>query len=337
MVALKKYARIEASGLWRPAEGEQRRDVIAVLGDATLTIKTGTDQALAHWSIAAIDRANPGKMPARFHPDGDPGEELELPESEAEMIDAIEKLRRAVERARPRPGRLRLLGILASLALVAYMAIFWLPGALLTHTLSVVPPAGRAQIGQALFGRISRVTGPACGTSANMSSLARLGSRLDTPRLAVMRGGFDSTLMIPGGRVLLSRKLVEDFEEPDVVAGFILAERARAAQEDPLRRLLDFGGVTSTFRLLTTGRLSQGVLDAYAEHLLVQSAPQPAPDQMLPVFAAMNVGSTAYAYALDVTGETVLPLIEGDPMRGKPPVPLVSDADWLRIQAICGA
>ena len=37
-----------------------------------------------------------------------------------------------------------------------------------------------------------------------------------------------------------------------------------------------------------------------------------------------------------MTGETTLPLIEGDPMNGRLTEPLLSDADWLRLQNICG-
>jgi hypothetical protein len=337
MVALKKYDRIEASGLWRPDADSQRREVVVVLGDATLTIKTTTDQPLAHWSIAALARANPGKLPARFHPDGDPGEELELGEGEAEMIDALDMLRRAVDRARPRPGRLRWLGLTLSALAVAYAAVVWLPGALTEHTLRVVPAVARADIGQALFTRIQSVTGPACGTSANNSSLARLGTRLEAPRLAVMRGGVREALHLPGGQILLSRTLVEDHEGPDVVAGYILAEQLEAAQRDPLRDVLDHAGLYATFRLLTTGRLETAVLDAYAEAALTRPDPALSFEALLARFEAARVPSTPYAYARDVTGETVLPLIEADPAgAGAAPLPpILRDADWLRLQAIC--
>lgn len=337
MVALKKYARIESVGLWRATEDAQRREVIVVLGDATLTIRTSNDQPLAHWSLAAIARANPGKTPARYHPDGDPGEELELPDSETEMIEAIETLRRAVDRARPRPGRLRWLGFAASVAAVLAAAVIWLPGALVDHTVSVVPEVGRKEIGQALLTRIQRVTGPACGTSANNSSLARLGTRLGAPRLAVMRGGIDTTLHLPGGQILLARQLLEDHEEPDVAAGFILAERSLAGQSDPLRDLLDHAGLAASFRLLTTGQLSPEALDAYAEHLLTAPPRQPDRARLLAAFAEAQVRTTPYAYAIDITGEKSLPLIEADPMRGQPVSPLLSDGDWLRLQGICGS
>lgn len=335
MVALKKYARIEAAGLWRPAPSEQRREVIAVLGDATLTIKSPQDQVLAHWSIAAIDRANPRQTPARFFPDGDPDEELELNEDETEMVAAIETLRRAVDRARPRPGRLRAVSFGVSIAALAYAAVFWFPDALVDHTVSVVPEVARKQIGQSLLSRIQRVTGPSCGTSANTSSLARLASRLNTSHISVMRGGLDTALHLPGGHILLARQLVEDHEAPDVAAGYVLAEKAQTYETDPLRALLNHAGTLATFRLLTTGKVEVRALDAYGEYLLTAPKQQAANSTLLQFFAASQVRSTPYAYARDLTGEQVLPLIEADPMRDQPANPILSDGDWLRLQAIC--
>jgi hypothetical protein len=32
----------------------------------------------------------------------------------------------------------------------------------------------------------------------------------------------------------------------------------------------------------------------------------------------------------------VLALLEGDPMRGRPAEPLMSDGDWVALQNVCG-
>lgn len=136
------------------------------IGDATLVISDLKDQALTHWSLAALARSNPGTRPAIFHPDGDPSETLEIPDSEGEMIDAIETLRRVVERRRPRPGRLRFAGVLTSALVVAAVALFWLPGALQDHTLRVVPKVKRASIGAALLKRSNGCPAPPVPTPA---------------------------------------------------------------------------------------------------------------------------------------------------------------------------
>ncbi|WP_300036278.1 hypothetical protein [uncultured Roseobacter sp.] len=336
MTALTKYARIEASGLWRASLQDQRREVVVSIGEATLTIADMQDRPVTHWSLAAIRRANPGKRPAVFHPDGDPGETLELDPSEAQMIDAIEQLRRAVERGRPRPGRLRWVGMAVSLALVAALAVFWLPGALVNHTVSVVPGVKRAEIGAALMTRIERMTGPACSDPAGIRALSKLRARLGTGPISLMPGIIGTSLHLPGGRILMDRALVEDYEEPDVAAGFALAEHTMARRSDPLRDLLEATGTWSSFRLLTTGRLEGEILDGYAEQLLTQERGTPPMDGLVEAFDAASVRSTPYAYAIDITGESVLPLVEGDPMSGRQTVALLSDADWLRLQGICG-
>ena len=340
MTALSAYDRLEATGLWRATPDDQRRDVIVSIGEATLTITDHNDRALAHWSIPAVARANPGSLPAVFHPDGDPGEILELPENEAEMIEAIEKLRTAVERARPHPGRLRLMTLALSLATVVALCIFWLPGALLDHTVSVVPQVKRQEIGTALLANIRRVAGRPCDQANAQPALTHLSNRLPSPdgpaRLVVLRGGVADAAHLPGGITLLGRSLFEDFEEPDVAAGFIVAEHLRASLRDPLRRLLDQAGFIATVRLLTTGALTENTLQAYTEHLLT-APPLALSDQtLLAGFKAWSVRATPYAYAIDITGETTLGLIEADPFIGTAPDALIADADWLRLQNICG-
>ena len=55
--------------------------------------------------------------------------------------------------------------------------------------------------------------------------------------------------------------------------------------------------------------------------------------------AASAFGSSStspYAYARDITGESVLPLVESDPRAAEGSVPVLSDADWVRLQGICG-
>lgn len=336
MTALKKYARLEATGLWRAGPQDQRREVIVSIGDATLVISNLKDQALTHWSLAAIDRANPGMRPALFHPDGDPSETLEIADTEAEMIDAIETLRRGVERRRPKPGRLRLRGGVVSATLVAALALFWLPGALQDHTLRVVPSVKRAAIGTALLRQIERVSGPACGTPRARASLSKLGSRISAGSLVVLPAMTRDSLHLPGGTIVVNKTVFEDYESPDIAAGFILAEQVRHAARDPLAEMLSVISLRENFRLLTTGDVLEDALAAYAEHLMTQQPTPADTDALLARFEAEMLHSTPFAQALDVTGETTLALIEADPMADHDTSPLISDADWLRVQNICG-
>jgi hypothetical protein len=335
MTALSKYDRLEATGLWRANPDAQRREVVVSIGDATLVITDLNDTALTHWSLAAIERAPSDSPGAVFFPDGDPGETLDLDLSEAEMIAAIDTLRRAVARARPSPGRLRWLGAAVSVSAVAALAIFWLPGALIDHAMRVVPPVKEAEIGAALLTRIERVSGPPCRSTAAAPALKALAGRTGVARVVILPGGVREALLLPGSTVVLNRALVEDFEEPDVAAGYVLAERVRGTQVHPLRHLLEHAGMRATATLLTTGTVPPRALDAFTEARLANPTALLSAESLLPAFAQAQVRSTPYARARDISGEETLDLIEADPMGSAAPAPIMRDADWLLLQAIC--
>ncbi|MHA6325231.1 hypothetical protein [Roseivivax sp. CAU 1753] len=341
MTALTQYQRLEASGLWRASADAQRREVVVSLGDATLTIADLRDQPQAHWSLAAVRRATPrGEVPALYHPDGDPGETLELGADAEEMIAGIDKVLRAIEKSRPHPGKVRVWigGGIAAAVLAG--AVFWLPGALLNYSSNVVPAVKRDEIGTALLDRIARVAGSPCAAPEAEEALRALGRRVLGPErggdLTVLRGGVAETAHLPGGRILINHTLVEDPEDPDVTAGYVLAEAVRAQVSDPLVDLLETAGLFATLKLLTTGDLPEGALDAYAENLLSAARPDVDRDRLLAAFAGAELRSTPYAYALDMTGETTLPLIEADPRKAEGSLPVLTDAEWIRLQAICG-
>lgn len=338
MTALKEFDRLEATGLWRPTPQDQRREVIVSLGDATLTMSNTNGTALAHWSLGAVQRANPGTLPAIYHPDGDAGETLELPEDEGAMIDGIDRLLRAIDRKRPRPGKLRLILGSAVALTIAAGAVFWLPEALENYTVTVVPSVKRQEIGEALLADIARVAGAPCSAPEAARPLDRLTRRVlpEGGRIAIVPNIALASTHLPGGIVLLDRSVIEDHEDPDVAAGYILSEATLASQNDPLAQVIDHAGLLASLRLLTTGTLPEPALDAYAEHLMAQPETRPDDITLLAAFARAEIRSTPYAYARDPEGKDTRALIDGDPRAGQPSREVLSDADWLRLQSICG-
>ncbi len=337
MTALKQYQRLESPGIWRPEEDAQRRNVIVTFGEASLVITDRSDSPLTHWSLAALIRQNPSERPALYRPGPDATETLEIEDDT--MIDAIEKIRRAVTRSTPRPGRLRLALSVSGGAFIAAVILFILPSVLVRHTASVVPPPLRQEIGAQLLDRVGRLSGSACSTRSGEVALERLSRRLfasDPPRLVIVPAGVTSTSHLPGGIILANRSLVEDFEGPEALAGYLLAENTRRQESDPLRRLLKAAGSIASFRLLTTGKLPGKALDDYAEALLTLPNAPIGDDMLLSLFAEAKVSSQPYAFAVDLSGETTLGLIEADPIGDQSNNLLLSDADWVRLQSICG-
>ena len=336
MTALKQYERLESPGLWRAPGAAQRRDVIVSIGDATLTISDASDAALAHWSLAAIERLNPGETPARFAPGPDSDEELEL--NDEAMIEALRKLRRVIEKRRPHRGRLRHVLTGGFLAAVAGLAVFWLPGALVSYTVNVVPEASRADLGRRIATSLHRVAGRVCREPLGTAALATLGRNLlgeASPRFEILTNLARPALHLPGDVVLLSRQLVEEYDSPLVVSGFILAEDEYARRNDPLLALLESAGLFATVKLLTTGGMDEKVLDRFAEQLLLTDHPPlPAP-ALLERFEDAGVPASPFAYALDPTGETTLALIEADPVPVAGARLLLTDDEWVSLQGIC--
>ncbi len=335
MTALSKYQRLESTGLWRATPDAQRREVIVSFGDATLVLSDRNETALTHWSLAALKRINPRQRPALYSPGSDDTETLEVEDDL--MISSIEKVIAAVSRQSPHPGRLRRTALVAGSAIVLSLIVFWLPGALVSHTASVVPDIARQAIGRQLLENIQRLSGKPCDNANGRRALNAMRLRLvpGMRRLIILRSGVSETGHLPGGIVLMNRALVEDFENAEVPAGFVIAEALRAENRDTLTELLRTVGLIPTFRLLTSGRIPQDALLGYAEHLLTETPPPPDRDRLLARFGSAGVSSTPYAYALDPSGETTLPLIEADPMRDRETQPVLGDSDWVSLQNIC--
>lgn len=337
LTALKKYTRLESPGLWRDTPTAQRREVVVAFREATLVLSDPKSEiALSHWSLPAVERLNPGEAPALFAPGEDATETLEL--EDGDMIAALETVRSAVAGQRPKPGRLR--GFLwgGGTVLVLGIGVLWLPDALVRHTATVLPAATRAAIAQAALADVQRLTGSPCTTPLGTFALTALGDRLFGPhnaQILVLRDGLAKSAHLPGGVILIGRQMVEQADGPEVLAGLALIERLRAEMRDPIVPVLHHAGLVATFRLLTSGALPQGALAGYGERLL-KSVALPVPDDMALIrFEAAAVPSSPYAYAMDASGEATLALIEGDPLRGLRPEPLMPDGDWVSLQDIC--
>jgi len=337
MTALEQYRRLEATGLWRETPDAQRREVVVALGDATLMISTQTEMALTHWSLPAVARLNPGRRPAIYAPGADTEERLEI--DDPDMIAAIEKLRAAIDKARPHPGRLRLWITVGLVGALIGLGVFWLPDALTRQTVALLPDASREAIGEKLLEEIGRLAGPVCTSPRGSTALNRLTARAfpeDAPRVAVLPSSIPDTIALPGEIYLVNAGLVEDHETPEVLAGYLLAEATRAEATDPMLTLLSEAGLGVTFRLLTTGEIDDAPLHTHAASLLSRERGPVHQSALVARFAAAELSSEPYAYARDVSGETVLTLIEANPMRTTQSAPLLSDADWVSLQDICG-
>ncbi len=337
MTALPEYERLETSGIWREGDDAQRRDVVVSFGDATLVLADHNDTPITHWSLPAVVRLNPGNHPAIYSPDADGSETLEI--SDEVMIEAIERVHKIIARRRARPGRLRWLLMAGTSAALVGAGVFWLPDALINYTASLIPEVKRNDISRSLLVQTSRVTGAPCVTPTSTRALRKLEQRLNLghEQLFVVPTGVKDTVHLPNGTILINRALVEDFEEPEVLAGFVIAEALRAKNTDPLETMLHESGLLSAVKLLTTSEIDKDTLNAYGAALLRAEHIPVSDDDLLAAFEAVKIRAAPYALAIDISGETTIGLIEADPFAKTLPTPVLPDGDWIGLQAACGA
>ena len=336
MTALRKYLRLESPGLWRETPSAQLREVVVGLRDATIVLSDPkTEMALAQWSLPALTRLNPGKLPALYSPGQDDPETLEV--DDTEMMAALDTVRTALERRRPKPGRLRgvLLGGFG--AVVGALAVFWLPGQLIDYTAAMLPATTRSDLGKLALQDLTRLTGSPCMGKAGTAASVALGLRINPthpPHVLVVRDALQAPLALPGDLLILPEKLVQA-STPDVLAGYILATTTQAMLSDPMQPLLEKAGLMATVRLLASGVIATDALTGYGESLLTPPAITVSDETRLAAFNAAKITSQPYAYALDKSGETTLPLIEADPFPTGSQPEVLSVQHWQSLQNIC--
>ncbi|MFD1911357.1 hypothetical protein [Halodurantibacterium flavum] len=338
MTALRQYQRLETVGLWRETPEAQRRNVVVSFGEASLVISDfQSGRALTHWSLPAVERVNPGETPALYAPGIEAGESVEIEDDT--MIAALEKVRGVVAQQRQaRGGRGRLITFALIAATLVGLAVFWLPGALVAHTASVVPYAKRVEIGQRILQDMARNGALSCRSPLGLRAAGRLRDRLFGPEggeIVVINEGLAATAHLPGRHLLIGNDLLMGHDTPEVAAGHLIAERLRADANDPLIPVLRSAGLRATVQLLTTGNLPDTALRGYGNKVIADSAAPVEAEEFLRRMEAAGVPTTPYAQAVDPAGDHTLPLVVGDPFRTVPPRPVLGDEDWVSLQGIC--
>jgi hypothetical protein len=342
MTAITKYERLEAPVLWRETPQAQARDTIAVLGKATLVIKDfRTEQALAHWSLPAVTRLNPGLLPAIYAPQAghgvEPPETVEI--SDPEMIMALETIRHSLDRS----GSLRRVlrwGAVGASALAAVLALVILPPALMDYTARVLPEAKRVQLGRLLLEDMTRTgTVRVCNRPSGQHVLAGLRSRVlgMGPRVVIVSGVPGLRIgQLPGQIIVLGEDEVMRLDSPEALAGLIMAQHLAAQSDDPLRALLSHVGTRGTLSLLTTGRIAPELLQGFGATHIARPLSFPPATGLVAALAAQGVSPAPFALSLPSTDADYAQALADVPHHpDRATSRLASDGEWITLQQIC--
>lgn len=333
MTVLSAFQRLESLGNWQSAPSEPMREVFVQLGEATLTISDSKMIAICHWSLPAVQRLNPGEDPARYATGDDSPEVLEV--DDPLMVGALEKVLSSLAR-RAQPRKLRRSVLLGGAALALIIAAIVIPKVLVSEALSVAPFAKRAEIGEALLREIRKTSGAQCDDPLGRRALERLRIRLlpdSRGRIVVLREGLPQGQFLPGGLLLVSNAMLNDYDDPAVLAGHVLALDEAARRADPLETFLHDVGAIGTFQLLTTGELAPRHIVSYASDLLKEPPKAPPSEALIARLTTADVPVGPYAAALGDKGKA---LQDAPPLPPGKVRPVLADEDWVALQQICG-
>lgn len=338
MTALTEFQRLEAQGSWRETPDARLREVVVSVGEATLTLMDPkSERPLSHWSLPAVVRLNPGRLPAIYTPNAEIADEtVEI--DDPLMIEAIERVQRAIAHHRATPGRLR--GVLTGLAVVAMLGglVLWLPDALIRHAARIAPPAQARTIGLAVLADLERSAGAVCRRKSGQQVLDWISPRLigADALVQVVPGPLNGARRLPGDLYVLGDDLLSATPGPEAAAGHLVAASMAADDKTVTLQAMQYAGLMASLRLMTLGTLPQGAMAGLGQTMLAEANPRPDLAALPAAFAERGLSTEPYARSIDPTGTTVMPLIEADPIRaGTPPARLLTDEQWLALQQIC--
>ncbi|MGV3694622.1 MAG: hypothetical protein ACO1OA_08890, partial [Paracoccus marcusii] len=254
------------------------------------------------------------------------------------MIQAITRVQGAVASHRAHRGRLRGgLIVLAILAALGWLA-FWLPGALVTHAARIAPPAQARDMGMAILADLEREAGAVCRRNSGQAVLDWLAPQLlgADAAIRVVPGPVGGARRLPGQVYVMGSDLLRTAPGPEGAAAHLSAAKLRTADEMLRQAAVHHAGLLASLRLMTLGHLPADAMQGFGAMLLREPAPRPDNTDFLDALAERGIPAEPYARTIDPTGQSVIPLIEGDPFRNTPPArPLLTDEQWLALQQIC--
>lgn len=331
MTALQEYDRLESLGLWKQNHDAQRQEVVVSFGDSSLVLRDNNDRPVTHWSMAAIERVNPNARPAIYSVDASDGETLEI--DDKTMVKAIERVRARIQRGRPKPGRLRVWMSMSIFAICIVAGIMWLPDATSRYAMRVVPEASVNDIARASIAQVNHLTGKACSTRYGERALRQLEQRLigaPSNKILIVDMGNRKSASLPGGYILINKTLLADHDSPEVLAGYVLMERAAQDEQPTLFHLFRAIGMKKTLKFLITGDIETDKLAKFSEDRIRIPATPPAADTVQELFNIAELSNKQFIQ----TAPRYATLADRD-NYALGYTPLLSDEDWISLQEIC--
>ena len=327
------YVVVESRALLTIPGKHVEKPVVAKLGKTTLILLEPDGSPIAHWTLTAVRRINPGSLPAKFAPFGD-GKEFVTVDDEF-MVQVLDDVQTALRSVPVNPKRSRrwktLLAAAAALAVVVSA-----PEILIRQATALAQKSHRAEIGEMLLAEHVKNSGPPCRSRYGASALERLEKRLfgkNENRLRIVPGGSVEIAALPGDIVVARISLLQDRLGPEVFGGYILREQSRAQATDPLYEYFSIAGVIEAFKFLVFREIDADLVRSSTSDYM-ERTPDPVDiEDLVSSFERAGISVRSFVQAATESGEEAVDLSRIGP--APPARAVLDDAAWLHLQNIC--
>ena len=240
MTAVKKYARLEASGFWRESTKSEQIEVLITFGKTSIILSDYKDNPLTHWSLAAIKLISQNQNEAVFTADLENGETLKI--NDINMIDSF-LLFIHKERAKPEQSKLIYYFIPAILMILSALFILFLPSKIKNLTESIISQAHEAQLVEPFMNSFILKHGSICSspkTDEILKSILTFDSRdISDFSIRIVRTQKINVLHFPGGSILVSNDFLKHATNERILVEVLEQEILKALERKPLKTLIN--------------------------------------------------------------------------------------------------
>ena len=240
MTALKKYTRLEASGLWKESKTSEFIEILISIGKTSVVLSDYNDNPLTHWSLAAIKLVSRNPNQATFSTDLDNGEILLI--KDIHMIEAL-LLFINKDPKKPRNNKVFIKTSVFFLVILLTTFILYFPSKIKELVASVISKQHERQIIAPFLQTHVLSSGGIC-TSKKIDEISRkilnlVDKNNSLLSFSIIRNQKINVLHLPSGKILISRRFLENSTNSERLLQLLENELLRAMDRQPLDILIN--------------------------------------------------------------------------------------------------
>ena len=240
MTALKKYARLEASGRWKESKKSEFIEILISFGKTSIVLSDYHDNPLSHWSLTAIKLISQNSSEAMFSTDLDDGEILLI--KDKHMIEALLLF---IKKDAKKPARNKTIINLCLFFLIIVLATFtlYLPSKLKDLVVTVISNQHEEQIIAPFLQTHLSSSGGSCSSQKTDEITKNILNKVDKTSnflsILIIRDQKINVLHLPSGKILVSDVFLKNSSNGSKLIQLLMNELPRAINRKPLKTLIN--------------------------------------------------------------------------------------------------